>query len=188
MKKQAKISIELMKFPEDKNEIASWQEKYQGDKDFDSIQHFILEDQTYYGLGEVIETNHEIFAIGDDERKYAFVAKNENSEIVAWSLIDFFDITTDNPEMFIQYIVVHPKHQHKGYGEAFAQELILNSKKYVGGQPKTYFAYIDKDNTASRVLFEKFGFDFKSMTSQFLRAQTTEPKLESSSVPNSFGE
>ena len=73
MKKQPNLSIALMNFPDDKDEIASWQEKYHGDKDFESIEHFILEDQTYMSLGEVIETNHEIFAIGDDEKKLAFI-------------------------------------------------------------------------------------------------------------------
>ena len=188
MKNELNISIVPMKFPEDKNEIASWEDKYKNDKDFESIAHFILEDQTYVGLGEVIETNHEIFAIGDDEKKYAFSAKNKNGEIVAWSLVDFFDINTDKPEMFIQYIVVHPKMQHKGYGEAVAKELILNAKKYLGGQPKNFFAYIDKTNHSSRRLFEKFGFGFKSMTAQFLKAETSEPKLESESSPNTFGE
>ena len=188
MKNELNISIVPMKFPEDKNEIASWEDKYKNDKDFESIAHFILEDQTYVGLGEVIETNHEIFAIGDDERKYAFAAKNESGEIVAWSLVDFFDISTDKPEMFIQYIVVHPKMQHKGYGEAVAKELIFNTKKYDGGQPKNFFAYIDKSNHSSRRLFEKFGFGFKSMTAQFLKAETNEPKLENESGPNAFGE
>jgi len=188
MKNELNISIQPMIFPDDKNEIASWEEKYKNDKDFESIAHYILEDQTYMGLGEVIETNHEIFAIGDDERKYAFVAKNTNGEIVAWALIDFFDITTQKPEMFIQYIVVHPKMQHKGYGEAVAKELIFNAKKYIGGQPKNFFAYIDKTNLSSRKLFEKFGFGFKSMTAQFLKAETNEPRLENNNSPSEFGE
>ena len=188
MKKEVNISIEHMKFPEDKNEIADWENKYKDDKDFESIAHYILEDQTYMGLGEVIETNHEIYAIGDDERKYAFVAKNEQNEIIAWSLVDFFDITTEKPEMFIQYIVVHPKMQHKGYGEAVAKELILNAKKYLGTQPKNFFAYIDKTNVSSKKLFEKFGFGFRSMSDQFLKAETNEPKLESDNAPKAFGE
>ena len=188
MKKQKRLSIELMKFPEDKNEIAEWQDKYNDDKDFESIRHYILEDQTYIGLGEVIETNHEIFPIGIDEKKFAFVGKNETGEIVAWSLVDFFDINTDCPEMFIQYIVVHPKHQNKGYGKELASELILNPKKYIGGKPGSFFAYIDKSNESSRALFEKLGFDFKEMTPKFLRAHTEQPRLESDASAKSFGE
>ncbi len=187
MKNKINISIEKMNFPADKEEIAGWEDKYKNDKDFESIAHFILEDQTYMGLGEVIETNHEIFAIGDDEKKYAFVARDKNGEIVAWSLVDFFDITTEKPEMFIQYIVVHPKMQHKGYGEAVAKELILNAKKYLGAEPKNFFAYIDKTNLSSKRLFEKFGFGFRSMNEQFLKAETNEPKLESDNA-KAFGE
>ena len=188
MRKQSLISLKPMIFPEDKDEIASWQDKYQNDKDFESIAHFILEDQTYISLGEVIQTNHEIYAIGDDEKKYAFVAKDENGEIVAWALVDFFDITTKKPEMFIQYIVVHPKMQHRGYGEAVIKELIFNAKNYVGGQPKNFFAYVNKNNLSSKKLFEKFGFEFRSMNAQFFKAETSEPRLEGVNSPNSFGE
>ena len=188
MKKQSKLSITQMNFPADKNEIAEWQNKYQGDKDFESIEHFILEDQTYIGLGEVIETNHEIYAIGDDERKFAFVARDESGEIVAWALVDFFDITTKNPELFIQYIVVHPKHQHKGYGEAVASELIFNSEKYIGGTPKNFFAFVNKKNKPSVALFKKFGFEFASKGADYMKAETNQPNLNNETSSKSFGE
>lgn len=188
MKKQPLLSLEPMIFPEDKNEIAHWQEKYQGDKDFESIEHFILEDQTFVSLGEVIETNHEIFPIGDDERKYAFIARNESGEIVAWVLVDFFNINSKTPELFLQYIVIHPKHQHKGYGEFILKEMLFNSQKYIGGTPKNFFALIDNRNSASKSLFEKFGFNFSKMSSHILRAETAQPNLEVATNSNNFGE
>ena len=88
--------------------------------------------------------------------------------------------------MFIQYIVVHPRYQKRGYGKTFAKELILNPESYIGGKPKEYFAYIDKENQASRRLFEDFGFDIEPIkNTRFFRAITTQPELRKNN--NQFG-
>lgn len=173
-----KITILPMKFPEDKQEIADWETKYKDNPNFGSIRHFILEDDTYHGLAEVIETNHEIFPIGDDEKKLAYVAKNENNEIVAWSFLDVFDLSTNKPQMFLQYIVINPEFQHMGYGTEFAKELFFNAKKYIGVKPSEIFAYIKTNNEASISLFSKFNFSLVPMSgTSYFRAITKEPKL-----------
>lgn len=172
-----KIKISLMN-DNDREEIVSWQEKYAKTEGFDAIRHYILEDYTYYTLNDVLNINFEHFPIGDDERQFLFVAKNKEEKLVAWLLCDCIDMTCKSPELFIQYVVVHPLHQHEGYGTALANEIILNSEKYIGLKPKKYFAYIDDTNTSSRNLFKKFGFSFRRMTPTYSRAVTTTPKLE----------
>lgn len=166
----------------DKNEIISWQDKFDGTPGFEAIRHYILEDNTYYTLAEVLKINFEQFPIGDDERQFLFVAKNQEKEIVAWMLCDCIDMQTPHPELFIQYITVHPLHQHEGYGKELAENILLNPKNFIGVEPKNYFAYIDKSNTASRALFEQFGFNFKQITELYLRAESKSPKLEKSQI------
>lgn len=180
-----KINIVPMVFPDDKDEINNWTAKYGNTPEYESIHHFIMEDDTYRGLGEVINTNHEIFAIGDDEKKLAFTAKTNDGEIVAWVLLDVFDLTTPKPEMFLQYIVINPKYQHQGYGTEIAKEIFLSPEKYVGVKPKNIFAYIDTANAASIMLFSKFNFSFVPMANtHFFRAQTTKAKLLNSPFEN----
>lgn len=179
MKKSKSLQISLLN-DTDKEEIISWGEKYKGTEGLDAINRYILEDFTYYTLADVIKINYEHFPIGDDERQFFFVAKNQENEVVAWLLCDCFDMHTNKPELFVQYIAVHPLHQHEGYGKELAENIILNSKKFIGVEPKNYFAYIDNSNTASKELFKKFGFKFKRMTDLYSRAEAKSPKLEHS--------
>lgn len=175
---EQKITLLPMQFPEDKDEIASWETKFAGTPNFEAIKHYILEDDTYYGLAEVIETNHEIFHIGEDEKKLALVAKNKSNKIVAWVLLDAYDLTTKKPQLFLQYIVVSPEFQHMGYGTKIAEELFFSPEKYIGTKPYEIFAYIEKTNIASQQLFAKFNFEFGLIAgAQYYRAITKEPKL-----------
>ncbi len=178
------FKIVPMKFPDDKESIASWQTSYAGTQEFEDIKKYILEDDYYTNLGEVIEVNHEIFPIGDNEKKLAFVAKNSENEILAWILLDVFNLNT-HPELFLQYIVINPKFQHQGYGTEIGKEIFLNSEKYIGVKPSEIFAYIDTTNYKSMQLFSKFNFKLKPMADKFFRAFADQPKLISQS---SFGE
>ncbi len=163
----------------DKQEVISWEEKYCDLPEFEGIKTYILEGDTYHGLKEVVHVNYEIFQIGDDEKQFSFVAKNENDEVVAWLLCDVFDISTKQPELFAQYIVTHPMHQHEGAGSEIAKEIFLNPEKYVGVKPVNYFAYVNKTNAPSILLLNKFGFRFDPMTEEYFRASCKAPKLAS---------
>lgn len=187
MENNQTLKIVPMKFPEDKTEISNWKKIYKGTKGFNAIKHYILEDNIYYGLDEVIETNHEMLPIGDDEKKLAFVAKLNNT-IVAWILLDAFDLSTENPEMFLQYIVINPKYQNQGIGTEIAKELFLNAEKYIGIKPKEIFAYIDIKNIPSQKLFKNFNFSFRPLKEKYLQAYTNEPKYIADKNPATFGE
>lgn len=176
MKKSNKSTISLMN-EADKNEIILWQERYDGTAGFDAIRHYILEDVVNFTLADALRVNFEQFPIGDDERQFLFVEKDKTGEIVAWVLCDCIDMTSKSPELFIQYIAVHPLHQHEGFGETLAKEILLTPKRYIGVSPKKFFAYIDNTNIASKNLFKKFGFSFRKMTNVYSRAVTTSPKL-----------
>lgn len=180
-----KINIVPMTFPEDKDEINTWTTKYWPTPEYQAIHHFIMEDDTYRSLGEVINTNHEIYAIGEDEKKLAYVAKTDEGEIVAWILLDVFDLSTKKPEMFLQYIVINPEYQHQGYGTEIAKEIFLSPENYVGVKPTNIFAYIDISNAASIMLFSKFNFSFMPMAnSHYFKAQTQKAKLLNSPFEN----
>ncbi len=169
-----KINIMPMDFPSDKDEIASWQTKFDGTPEFDSIKKYILEGNIYYTLGEVIELNYERIPIGNDEKLLALVAKNETNEIVGFTLICVYDLNTSKPQMFLRYIVINPAYHDKGYGTAIAKELFLSPEKYIGVKPDSIFAYIDKTNYASQHLFQEFNFRFKSIN-KFFYAETRYP-------------
>ena len=189
MNKNARFKICQMS-EDDKQQVIGWEEKYGHLPEYDSIRQYVLEGDTYHGLKEVVLVNYEIFIIGEDEKQFSFVAKDDKDEVVAWLLCDVFDISSGTPELFVQYIVTHPMHQHEGVGTEIAKEILLKPEKYIGVKPVDVFAYVDKSNTASKSLFEKFGFEFHDMTPKFFRAIAEEPKLseDHSSKPQQFGE
>lgn len=154
------INLEL-----DKPQIENWDSLYRGSPAYESIKHFILEDDLIYGLGELIATNYEHFSIGKSEIKKMLVARTDKNEILGFVIFDVFDIDTSHPEMFFQYIVLKPNYQHLGYGSEMLAELFGNLKKYAGVKPKNIFSYVHKDNEASKHLFLNFGFNFEQMTS-----------------------
>ena len=186
-----KIKITPMNFPADKEEIANWQTKYAGTPEFNSIYEYILENNTYYTLGEVIEINYEKFPIGDDEKLLSLVAKNNQNEIVGFSIICVYDINTPKPQMFLRYIVINPAYQSQGYGTIIAKELFLNAEKYIGVKPDSIFAYIDQTNYRSQHLFQEFNFKF-TPKDKFFYAETHQPcylnEQPSLNYPNQPGE
>lgn len=188
MKNQEKIKLVPMKFPEDKNEIGSWEKDFDGTEGMNKISHFILEDNTFYNLGEVIESNYEIIPIGENEVKLAYVAKNEDNKIVAWILLQAFELDSKEPEMFFQYIVIHPEFQHKGIGTEIAKQVFLTPENFIGVKPKHIFSYIHKENYNSQKLFQGFNFSLYECGENYLRAYTQEPKLTKSTNPAELGD
>lgn len=183
MKKSTLIDISLMT-PEDREEISSWQQIYGDTAEFESIRHFILEDMPNFTLDDVLRINYEQYPIGDDEKQVLLVARNKSKELVAWMLCDCIEMTSSSPELFVQYLVVHPMHQRKGYGSAFAGEIFFHPKEYLDLKytPKKYFAYIDNDNIASQKLVTGFGFDLNPIPRTcYSRAFTRQPKLSTGS-------
>ncbi len=184
-----KLTILPMTFPEDKKQISAWKEKYENTDGWENIKKFILEYDTYIDLGEVLETNHEIFSIGDDEKKFAFVAKTNKNEIVAWILINTYDLTTTEPEMFLQYFVINPVFQHQGYGTKILKELFFNLKKYIGIEPYEIFALINQKNIGSLALFKKLNFEFVPLSkAPYFRASVLGPSFETTKNSSTYGE
>ena len=174
-----------MDLASDKEQINNWQTLYAGTDELKAIEHYILEDHMLYDLGEVVETNFEIVHIGDNEIKKALVAKTNEDEIVGFILCQAFDLQTNLPEIFLQYIVINPKYQHQGYGKAIFTEFFSHPQKYLGlaqnqNKPHNVFSFIDKTNVSSQALYKSFGFDLsKEMkNSMFVRATGTLPELE----------
>lgn len=173
------FKIVPMNLETDKPQIAKWQQDFAGKPEFDGILHFILEDNTYFGLDEVITTNYEIFPIGEDETKHALVAKTRDGEIVGFVICSVFGLTTKEPEMFLQYIVVNPAFQNKGYGTAILSKLLTEPKKYVGAKPVNIFSYIHNNNFASKNLYDSIGFEFAPQkNSDYIKATGSQPVIE----------
>lgn len=152
----------------DIEDIKLWKTIYKNNPNYRAIEHFILEDNLYYGLDEVILTNYEIYPIGDDERKFSFALKDGN-KTAGFILAHSFNLTTD-PELFLQYIVLNPEYQHKGYGKQVFAEFLNHTDKYVKCDPTNIYAYIDRNNSSSLRLFEHSGFLLKDASNNFKRA------------------
>lgn len=162
-----KLQIKPLKIS-DIEDIKKWETTYKNDINYLNIVHFILEDNTYYGLDEVILANYELYPIGKDEKKFSFALK-DGKTTAGFILAHSFNLT-EEPELFLQYIVLHPEYQHKGYGKQVMQELLNNSEKYVECDPSTIYANIDKKNSDSLHLFESVGFMFREAPCGFKRA------------------
>ena len=154
----------------DINQISLWDELYNNDPRFDSIKKYVLEDNAYWNLYELIEINYEKFEIGENEKKIALTLKNEQNEILGFLLGIVTDIKEKQPELIIQYLTINPEHQKQGLGKYFLKEILQNSKKYLGTETKKYFTRIDSSNYPSRKTFSSLGFNFTYTNSNFLVA------------------
>lgn len=161
-------------------EIKDWDEKYKYNPRYDSIRHYILEDNIYYGLYEVIETNHERYPIGENERKFAFVLlNNETNEIMGFILAIIDNLKTDDPELIIQYIVMKPEYQNKGYSKQILSEIITNSEEYFDTKISSVLSRVEESNLPSRKLFYSLGFNFKNYTNtNYMKAEKKVKILE----------
>jgi len=157
--------------------IKSWEERFSNNPKFNDIKHFILEDNTYYGLDEVILTNYEFFHIGEDEKKFCFSIKTQDNEIAGFILACLFNISSYKPELILQYIVLNPHYQNEGYGTMVLNELLSNPQKYFTYSPTEVYANIQKENKASLNLFKKFGFSFTQAPLGYLRAHKSIKEL-----------
>jgi len=172
------IKIDLLNLETELNEIASWDDKFSSSENFRTIRKYVLEDNIYYSLREVINLNYEQYPIGDDEKHFIHSIKNEEDKIIGFIISDIFDIKT-NPTLYIQYIVIHPLYQSLGYGSKALTEFLKNAETYVTAQPRECFARIECSNRDSLSVFEKAGFNFiKEEKSTFLRAKKYFPVLE----------
>lgn len=150
--------------------ISAWDDEFKYDTRYDTIRRFILEDNTYFGIAEVIDVNYEKFPIGNKERSHALTIKNQDNEIMGFLLSIIIDLDTNDPELIIQYIALHPNHQGKGLGKKVIKELLDNSDKYFGTKIKKFFAKVDIDNYASRKMFESLGFELNYTNTRYLKA------------------
>lgn len=174
------ITLSDMNIDTDKPQIMQWDSLYQGTPEYNSIYEFVLENGLMRNLGEIIEINHERYPIGDDEIKKALIAKTSTGDIAGFILIDAYDLSSQLCELFIQYIVINPKYQHQGYGEAILNELLHNPENYIGAKPSFVFSAIDKNNIASQNLYRKMGFNFRPYNhASFLQAYQNTFELSS---------
>ncbi len=165
-----KIKIEALNPSTDISEIATWDKKYRYDPRYDSIREFILENNTYFTLREVLYVNYEAFKIGNNERKFAFTIKNQNNEIIGFVLSLVDNLQSHNSELMIQYLVINPEHQNKGVGKVVLNELINKPKKYFNTEIASVFAKVNYKNKPSYNLFKNFGFVMKKHTTNYAAA------------------
>ena len=177
-----KLSIKPLNIETDIPTIKSWKETFSNNPKFESIKHFILEDNTYYGLDEVVLTNYEFFHIGDDEKKYCFAIKNEKETTVGFILACLFNLSKNHPEIILQYIVLNPDYQNSGYGTQVLKELLSNSTEYFSVKPNEIYANIQNENHASLNLCRKFGFSFTKAPLGYLRAHKTIKELQEEKI------
>ena len=160
-------------------QIAEWETKYKNHKGYKAIEHFILEDNTYYSLAEVIEINHEMYPIGEDERKHALAIKNKENNLVGFVLATIMDKTTPSPCMFLQYVVISPEFQGQGFGKKTVKEITENAEQYFDVPITEFFGYVHNQNYHSMKLMLDLGASLKAMEkSSYYRAIKYMPKLD----------
>lgn len=153
-----KFKIKDMDLAKDKPQINMWQTEHAGSSEFESIQKFILEGGSIGGLSELIENNFENCPIGADEIKKSVAVESEDGQIIGFMIFQVHDIAINKPSMFLQYIVINPEFQHKGYGKEILTEIFSDPKKHIGIKPQEVFCYVDNENYSSQKLFMDFGF------------------------------
>ena len=177
------ILITPLDLQEDLPQITGWDSKYKDDPKYKDIKDFIIEGSIHYSIAEVIDLNYEQYPIGNNERKYAFSIKNKENEVIGFVLCCLFNIQ-EKPELFIQYIVLDPDNQNKGYGQQVLNELLTNSETYMETQPVEAVAYINNKNYHSMGLFLKMGFGLKNMNADYFKAIKYMPKLNQEKEEN----
>lgn len=161
--KNNELVISEINLPADKEEIMSWESQFGNSRGMTAIEQFVLEYRLIRDMGELIETNYERYPIGENEIKKIFVLRNKSNKIVAFSVIDTYKFEGSDPETFVQYMVVHPKYQHKGYGSILFDEIMEILKNYYKNENIQFFTYIDKRNEPSKAFFTKKGFLIKDV-------------------------
>ena len=141
---------------EDKILIHEWEKRYRDTLGFKAIKHYVLEDNIYYNLRELIEVNHESYPIGDNEFRNILIAKTEKGEVAGFIIYNVFNLN-HKPEVNLIYLAINPVMQHKGVGTQLVTELCSNYEKYFKCKPTCVFTKIDKENTPSQNLMKKFG-------------------------------
>ena len=162
------IKVTPLSLEKDLPVISSWDSIYDKDPRYDSIKHFILEDNIYYNLAEVIELNYEKFPIGREERAYSFAIKQQEN-LLGFILCCSIQIL-DDPELIIQYVVLNPDAQGKGIAKFAIDEILSNQEKYLKTKVNRVFAKIDRFNMPSRKMFSSIGFDLNYTNTNYLSA------------------
>ena len=90
------FKIEDMDLIPDKEQINNWHIQFAGTEELAAIDHYILEDNILYNLGEVIETNFEIIPIGNNEIKKALEGTDSVAIKTASDALQqkFYDLST----------------------------------------------------------------------------------------------
>ena len=151
------LTFDFINMQTDRPLIKKWEEEYKDTEGMKAIRHFVLEDDTYYSLYELIWTNTDLVPIGDDEIRKTLVAKTEDGEVAGFLIYNVFNMNY-KPEVALIYIAVNPTMQHKGVGTAMHTELFSNPEKYFKCAPHIVFAKIDTENIASQKFCKNFGF------------------------------
>lgn len=175
-----KITLTPINMETELDEIISWDSEFAGTPEYASVEHFIFEDWLIHGMAELIQTNYENVPIGEDERKLILVAKNKTGKIVGFTIQSIYSLLTNDPELFLQYIIINPKYQNQGIGTEILNNLSNAIKTAIGKKPKSMFSYIEKENFASQKLYKKFGLDFEPVKNdeRYLKAVGVMPEFQ----------
>ena len=167
--KHEDLTFAEIKMPNDLKEINGWTKTYAGTQQMQDIKNFVLDCSSNLSLGQLIDNHYEKFAIGNHEFKKILTIKNDSREIVAFAVIQaFYSLDPMTPEFLIQFLVVNPKYQHKGYGTKTLDGLFKYIEKTYKPDTCKYLVGVHKENTASLKLFKKRGFEFQEVRGDYL--------------------
>ena len=164
------FTIDKLNIYSDLDEISSWDDEFWNSHKYKSIRKYILEDDIYFSLRELITVNYDAYTIGKDEEKASLVIRN-NDKIIGFIISSIIDKKTKNPEWIIQYIAMHPNYQNKGYGSEVLREIITNPVDYLGINISKVFTRIEESNKVSKKTFSNLGFSFNQTGTNYLVAK-----------------
>ncbi len=141
---------------EDKLLIHEWETKHRNTPGFKAIHHYVLEDNIYYNLPELIDINYDRFPIGTDEFRNILIAKASKDTVAGFVLYNVFNLN-HKPEVNLIYAAINPVMQHQGVATEMLTELFTNYEKYFHCKPTCVFTKIDQTNTPSQNMIKKFG-------------------------------
>ncbi len=175
-----KVTITPLIFEEELDEIRDWDKEFRGTSKYENFEKFLFENGKILGMAELICTNYEIYPIGNDEIKLILIAKNNSGKIIGFTIQCVFGLETNDPELFLQYIIIHPDFQHKGIGTHILNNISSAIEKVAGKKPKSIFSYINKENIESQNLYKKFGLNFEPVENDddYLKAYGVMPEFQ----------
>lgn len=141
-----------------KQEILKW-DKYKGKhvKGYEKILKYVVHNDFHFYFKYIHkDTNEDCFAPeNSDKGQMSFIIQDEDEIRSYMSLL--IDQEETHNELYIQALVSHPLHQHKGYATQLLNGILKNHERYLPIKPTYVSGLVDVENKECHKFFQQFG-------------------------------